>query len=189
MADVAVLFAARRSIYKALGPALDVYDAERDARTWPGGCPVIAHPPCRSWGRLSHLSKAPAAERLLGFHAVDCVRRYGGVLEHPEGSALWPCASLPRPGLVGRSRVRTDRFGGYTLSVDQSWWGHRAPKRTWLYVVGVSPTRLPLFSPSFLAPSSLVESMGYRERAATPRDFALWLVELARSVHRAGRAL
>lgn len=52
--DVAVLFARADSIYKGL-PGVDVYDADRDARTFPGGCPVVAHPPCRAWavsGRL-----------------------------------------------------------------------------------------------------------------------------------------
>lgn len=48
---VAVLFARRDSIYKLM-PWANVYDDQRDALTWPGGTPVIAHPPCREWGRL-----------------------------------------------------------------------------------------------------------------------------------------
>ena len=47
MTQVAVLFARADSIYKTL-PGCDVYDIKRDARTWPGGCPVVAHPPCRA---------------------------------------------------------------------------------------------------------------------------------------------
>jgi len=43
---VAVLFARADSIYKSL-PDCDVYDIERDARTYDGPWPVVAHPPCR----------------------------------------------------------------------------------------------------------------------------------------------
>ena len=42
---IAILFARKDSVYKAM-PGLDVYDFERDALTWPGGAPLIAHPPC-----------------------------------------------------------------------------------------------------------------------------------------------
>lgn len=49
--DVAVLFARQDSTYKALS-GVDVYDIDRDARTFQGGMPVVAHPPCRAWGRL-----------------------------------------------------------------------------------------------------------------------------------------
>ncbi len=41
MKTVAVLFARADSHYKAL-PGSDVWDAERDALRWPGGCPVVA---------------------------------------------------------------------------------------------------------------------------------------------------
>ena len=46
---VAILFARSDSYYKTL-PECDVWDIERDARKWPGGAPVVAHPPCRAWG-------------------------------------------------------------------------------------------------------------------------------------------
>ncbi len=48
---VAVLFARADSHYKAL-QGVEVYDMERDARTYDGPWPVVAHPPCRAWGRL-----------------------------------------------------------------------------------------------------------------------------------------
>lgn len=48
---VAVLFARADSNYKAI-PGCELYDMERDARTYDGSCPVVAQPPCRAWGRL-----------------------------------------------------------------------------------------------------------------------------------------
>jgi hypothetical protein len=42
--QVAALFVRADSVYKAL-PAVDAWDAGRDARSWPGGCPVVAHLP------------------------------------------------------------------------------------------------------------------------------------------------
>ena len=64
MEPVAVLFARADSIYKSM-PGCDVYDIERDARTWPGGAPVVAHPPCRSWGKFAHMAKPRPGEREL----------------------------------------------------------------------------------------------------------------------------
>lgn len=97
MMDVAVLFARHDSIYKSL-PGCDVWDIERDARTWPGGTPIVAHPPCRSWGTFRHVAKPVDGERELALWAVDQIRRYGGVLEHPARSALWREKPLPEPG-------------------------------------------------------------------------------------------
>ena len=48
---IAVLCARHDSPYKAI-PTCDVYDEARDARTFPGGVPVIAHPPCRGFGNF-----------------------------------------------------------------------------------------------------------------------------------------
>jgi len=80
--EVAVLFARDDSVYKTL-PGCDVWDTERDARRWPGGAPVVAHPPCRLWAKLRQFAKAedPEAERRLAVDAVEHVRVFGGVLE------------------------------------------------------------------------------------------------------------
>lgn len=131
---VAVLFARKDSVYKSL-PGCDVWDIERDARLWPGGLPIVAHPPCRTWGRLRHFAKAPEGESELALWVIEQIHKYGGVLEHPAGSLLWATANLPKPGEVDER--------GFTLWISQFWFGHRADKPTWLYVSGLIPADLP----------------------------------------------
>jgi len=185
---ITVLFARSDSNYKAL-PGVDVYDAERDALTWPGGTPVVAHPPCGPWGCLRNKCNFDESERGLALWAVDQVRKWGGVLEHPERSTLWPVAGLPKFG-------ETDKYGGFTLKVDQHWWGHRARKRTLLYICGIKRREVPqmpltLTEPTHVVSSGYAPHPGHRhrstkpevskaEREHTPPDFAVWLVELAR---------
>lgn len=178
---VAVLFARCDSINKTL-PGCDVWDADRNALNWPGGCPVVAHPPCRAWGQLRHFAKPFPGEKELAIWAVAAVRENGGVLEHPARSTLWREAELPEPG-------ERDEWGGWTLSAPQFWWGHRANKSTRLYIVGCEPGDIPTV-PLVLGESTCVVETRKRlarrpsitrpEREATPRDFALWLVSLAR---------
>lgn len=189
---VAVLFARADSNYKAL-PGVDVYDMERDARTYDGPHPVVAHPPCRAWGRLRHLANPRPDEKALALFAVEQVRRFGGVLEHPAYSTLWAAAGLPSPG-------ETDAWGGWTLPISQSWWGHKAEKATWLYVCGVGPRDVPEMPMVLGEAAYVVASSGRRrdggrlrkgdrgwrpeitkaEREHTPPALAEWLVELAR---------
>jgi hypothetical protein len=169
MKSVAVLFAHRHSPYKAFDLA-DVYDEVRDALTYAGSLPVVAHPPCRGWGRLRHLSKHQEVERDLALFAVSKVRAFGGVLEHPSCSSLWPVAGLPAPG-------QRDVFGGFTYPISQSWFGHRAPKLTWLYIVG-APS-IPDVPFHLGMASGRIENMGRTEREKTPVELAKWLFELA----------
>lgn len=140
LCNVAVLYCTPSSIYKSL--AAECFDVYRDARTYVGVLPVVAHPPCRSWGRLRHLAKPMPWERELGLHAVKQVRRCGGVMEHPAGSLLW--GDLPEYGGYGLPAVGAgvDDFGGISVSVYQSDFGHVARKHTWLYVVGARPGEL-----------------------------------------------
>lgn len=177
---VSVLFVARDSEYFSL--PVDCYDARRDALTFRGIGPVIAHPPCRLWSMLRSFSTAPEGERELAHFALLVVRRNGGVLEHPAGSKFWPAAGLPRPG------APPDQFGGWTLPVSQKWWGHRARKRTWLYIVGCAPADVPAM-PIHMRPHQVVcagpgstsrlPGLGQLERDRTPRAFAWWFEELA----------
>ena len=177
---VAVLFARADSTYKAL-PDCDVWDADRDARRWPGGCPVVAHPPCRAWGRLRTFARPRPDEMNLARLAVALVREFGGVLEHPAGSTLWKAQKLPRPG-------ERDQYGGWTLEAPQKWWGHKAEKATWFYVVGCEPSDIPPLPYVMGEAAYVVQSRkrhDYRphitkaEREHTPPQLAEWLVELA----------
>lgn len=184
MPSVAVLFARSDSIYKTL-PECDVYDIDRDARTYRGTLPVIAHPPCRGWGRLRHFAKPRPDEKALALYAVQQVRARGGVLEHPEYSTLWEAADLPLPG------EGSDEWGGWTLPVPQFWFGHRAMKWTWLYIVGVLPADIPDIplilgdSPCVIAQSKKTKTrpeVSRAEREATPAPFARFLIQLAGKV-------
>ena len=75
---VAVLFARADSVYKGL-LGCDVWDADRDAQRWPGGAPVIAHPPCRAWGQLRKLANPKPDEKALALFTVEQVRKFGSV--------------------------------------------------------------------------------------------------------------
>lgn len=162
-----VLFGRKNSIYRRFD--LDVYDVLRDARTYSGDAPVIAHPPCRGWGRLRSFAKVSPGELDLAHFAVAAVRRCGGVLEHPAHSLLWSAAGLPSPGA-------RDSFGGFTFPILQSWFGHEAPKPTWLYFVGLSPGDLPVLPFALGIPSGRVEFMSTAKREKTPIDLAAWLI-------------
>jgi hypothetical protein len=116
-AKVAVLFARQDSSYKRI-PGCDVYDLERDARNYDGPLPVVAHPPCRAWGRLRRFANPRPDERNLARLAVALVREFGGVLEHPAGSLLWQSQRLPalgqRESWGGGGRWKPRNFGGGT---------------------------------------------------------------------------
>jgi hypothetical protein len=190
LARIAVLFARDDSVYKTL-PECDVYDMTRDARTYDGPWPVVAHPPCRAWGRLRHMATPRADERNLARLAVAIVREFGGVLEHPAASTLWPAQRLPEPG-------QRDGFGGWTLPITQHAWGHRANKATRLYIVGCGPRDIPTMPMVLGDAPAVCGTSGRRadgsrntdrpeiskaEREHTPPELASWLVELARRCH------
>lgn len=178
---VAVLFVQVDSVYKRM-PNVDAWDAKRNALNWPGAASVVAHPPCRLWSRMRSFSTAAPAEKELAIWAIAKVREFGGVLEHPAGSALWDHAGLPVPG-------SSDAWG-FTLKVNQSWWGHKARKSTWLYIVGMDYADIPEFWATLAPPTHVCCNGGSVEkkrpelspkaRSATPPRFAAWLVEVAR---------
>jgi hypothetical protein len=144
-----VLFAESNSVYKSLG--CDVYDLTRNAYSFSDNRPVIAHPPCRLWSRLRAFSTAPACEKLTAVFAVHVVRQNGGVLEHPVGSSLWSHMSLPLPG-------KYDKFGGFTVCINQSWFGHPCKKPTFLYWCGIDIMSLDAYPLNFNAVEYCISS-------------------------------
>jgi hypothetical protein len=176
---VSVLFVQKDSIYKSL--VADCYDEERNALTFSASNPVIAHPPCRLFSKLRAFSTAPQSEKELAYFAVKTVQKNGGVLEHPKSSTLWKECNLPLPGSY-------DKFGGFTICINQSWFGARMQKATLLYIVGISHFMLPRYPISFDLPThtqssskkkSKKKEVTKRERSATPLAFAEWLIKTA----------
>lgn len=186
---IAALYVDPRGPYANL-PGVDAWDEARDARLYDGPWPVVAHPPCGPWGSLRHLDRF--GDRSCGLVAVDQVRRWGGVLEHPARSSLYARANLPAPGGF------PDEYGGFSVEVCQCDWGHVARKRTWLYVVGGV---VPAERPAPLEPTHWVSGGRRRnpksdgqlvpagikvcsptQRRRTPRLFRDFLLSIARSV-------
>jgi hypothetical protein len=179
---ITVLFVRKDSIYKKLG--VDCWDIERDARLWQGGNPVIAHPPCRAWGQLAHLAKPRPDEKELAIWSIDQIRKNGGVLEHPRASKLWKHMNLPVGQMI-------DEYGGFSICVNQSWFGHSCEKKTMLYICGCSPSDLPSYPVSFdlvlftvgtnkkTKDCNRKKECPKKHREATPLSFAQWLIEVA----------
>jgi hypothetical protein len=183
--DVAVLYIDKNGCYPKLVVPENCYDEARDARTYAGPWPVVAHPPCGNWSALRHL--AGDCHKWLGPQAVDQVRLYGGVLEHPARSGLFYHCRLPIPEEL------PDGFGGRTFDVEQCDFGHPARKKTWLYCVRCVPK--PESYPHPREPThwcSGVHTPGARgetppgikvcsaqQRRRTPVAFATWLLDLA----------
>jgi hypothetical protein len=186
---IAALYIDPRGPYPKMDD-VDCWDEARDATLYPGPWPVVAHPPCGPWGRLRHLSRFQHAD--CGPRAVEQVRAFCGVLEHPCDSRLWRVCDLPPPGGL------PDAWGGYTVEVCQVDWGHVARKRTWLYIVRVPRSALvfpPPREPTHWVAGGRVASPTHRrtlvppgikvcsaqQRRRTPPAFAEYLVSLARA--------
>lgn len=181
---VAVLFTMPNSIYNSF-PQCDCYDEKRNALTYSGQLPIIAHPPCRLWSRMKGLSTAPQSEKELARWAVKQIREKGGVLEHPAYSDLWKEMDLPKGQMI-------DQFGGWTLFINQYWFGHKAEKKTWLYIVGCKPSEIPNYSIDYSTPQYTVsnctrtkikkKNVTHYERKATPVKLAQWLIDLSQII-------
>jgi hypothetical protein len=110
----------------------------RDARKYRGPHPVVAHPPCERWGRYAKGGPSVRVPRLVGddegcfWAALTSVRRYGGIIEHPEASQAFHFFGLPIPKFNG-GWTEPDRYGGRSCCVAQGHYGHQAQKMTWLY--------------------------------------------------------
>jgi len=139
---IAALYVQEGGCYYGLD-GVDPWPESRDARTYTGPWPVVAHPPCERWGAYSTGGPRYQGTKITGDDggcfaaALATVRRWGGVLEHPRGSKAWPAHGLVAPP-AGGGWVAADLVGGWTCCVEQGHYGHLARKSTWLYAHGVA---------------------------------------------------
>ncbi len=186
---VAALYVETNGVYYGL-PDVDPWDEERDARLYAGPWPVVAHPPCARWSRMAgfaeHVHGVKRGEDGGTFAAaLDAVRKFGGVLEHPAFSAAWDRFNLPEP--VTYHGWTGGLCGGFSAYVEQGKYGQELRKRTWLYCHGIDPpTLLWGYSPNDGDGSKWSAAWnrgggnnGRRER--TPLAFRDVLLDMARS--------
>jgi len=194
---IAALFVDPLGVYSRFC-GVDLWGETRDARTYAGRDPVVAHPPCAPWCRLAGFRESKyglkRGEDGGTFQAaLDAVRRCGGILEHPAHSAAWKAHDLIPPGRGGWSVA--DFMGGWACHVSQGNYGHPAKKSTWLYAHSVdlpslnwkeaSPghrwhTHLAAVDPVHRAQDDR-PYLKHADRKATPIDFAALLLDIART--------
>lgn len=188
---------------------VDPWDEARDARQYDGPWPVVAHPPCQRWGKLwagqPLFIKRTGIRKIKGDDggcfaaALDAVRKFGGVLEHPWGSHAWAHFGLNKPSRKG-GWIMADFHGGWTCCVEQGRYGHYARKPTLLYAVGCelpefdwgeSEPRIPQWAIDRygLAKAKRIGELSFKgggvdssPRIGTPEAFREILIGMARSV-------
>jgi hypothetical protein len=176
---IAALFVERGGVYWDL-PGVDAWDEQRDARLYAGPWPVVAHPPCARWSKLAHIHKHVPGREIGNDNgcfetALEAVRKWGGVLEHPEGSAAWRAFGLQSPSRAWR---RTVFDAGWVAEVEQGNYGHRARKATWLYAFGVVPPSLDWSTQPGQMTVDFMSGKG-KERRSTPLPFRDLLLSIA----------
>ena len=199
---IAALYVTAGGCYDNL-PGVDPWDESRDARTYTGPHPVIAHPPCQRWGRFWHGSTRKPHQYRLGDDggcfeaALWSLISWGGVLEHPADSRAWDAFGLGKPPRSG-GWVR-GQYGAWSAYVEQGHYGHFSRKPTWLLASGVDlPDLVWGPAPQRLHPVAL-ERYGYEKarrigmaamvggkdktkiRNATPVPFRDLLISIART--------
>lgn len=192
MKKVAALFVQGDGCYANDG-LIDAWPEERDARLYDGPLPVVAHPPCQLWGAMAAVNfsrwggehNRPGNDHGCFASALESVRCFGGVLEHPAKTRAWFAHGLKKPTGIGWKQSGT----GWVCEVWQSAYGHRANKATWLYYCG----ELPPFDLNWDRPKGSHQigfqdqrgkaankpTLGKREANATPPEFKEALISLA----------
>lgn len=205
---IAALFVETDGAYYNI-PKIDPWDEARDARLYPGPFPVVAHPPCQRWGKLwagqPLWIKRTGERKIKGddngsfASALDSVRKYGGVLEHPWQSHAWPHFGLTVPPRIGGWIEAGDGIG-WTCAIEQRGYGHYARKPTMLYAVRTDRPELKWGKTERQLDPAVVERMGLKRairlgevggqgggkdstaRIHTPPAFRDLLIFLAQSV-------
>ncbi len=200
---VAALYVETNGCYFGLD-YVEPWDALKDARQYDGPYPVVAHPPCERWGRYwgggPMLVGTPRQKKLGDDNgcfeaALAAVKKWGGILEHPEGSHAWRAHELNLPPRSG-GWVNADFLGGFTCCVEQGAYGHRARKATWLYACGVELPSLKwgpaegnfdLLDEGFHSKeerarkikTGICQRLSKKQRLATPEEFRDLLIGIA----------
>lgn len=119
--------------------------------------------------------------------ALQAVRTWGGVLEHPAKSRAWEAYDLCKPRGIGWQLCPD---GGWVCEVWQSAYGHRANKATWLYAFGITPPSMIWARPTGTHQVGFHDQRGAarnkptlpkKEASATPKAFRDALLNMARS--------
>jgi hypothetical protein len=190
---IAALFVATGGCYFGLD-GVDPWDVERDARNYTGPHPVVAHPPCQLWVNFAALNykryggehNRPGNDGGCFASALNAIRSWGGVLEHPASSNAWAAFGLTRPVSSNlRGWTRAGNHGEWTCEVWQSAYGHPARKRTWLYCVtdGLPPEMNWAREPGTHQVGWFDRkkpTLGKKAASATPPAFRDALINLAR---------
>lgn len=208
---IAALYVETDGCYFGL-PGIDPWDELRDARTYAGPYPVVAHPPCQRWGKLwagqpLHIKrtgqrKVKGADGGCFAAALAAVRKWGGVLEHPWGSHAWKTFGIAIPSRKG-GWIKADEYDGWTCCVEQGRYGHYARKPTLLLAYhvelaeldwGIGECRL---DPAVIARMGLKRAKRLGEvgskgggtdstpRISTPAPFRELLISIAKTARRA----
>lgn len=207
---VASIYVEPNGCYVGL-PGVDPWDEARDARTYAGPHPVVAHPPCQRWGRFWHGSTRKPHQYKLGDDggcfaaALAAVKRWGGVLEHPAHSRAWDVFQIRKP-LPGAGWWWCPDHGVWVCHVEQGHYGHDSRKPTWLIAAGVHRNDLPELNwtkGEQRLPAWMIERYGYKKarrigvvamvggkdktaiRNATPEPFRDLLLSIARQAFNA----
>lgn len=190
---------------------IDAWPESRDARLYQGPHSVVAHPPCQRWGKMWF--GQPLTVKLTGERkkkgddggcfeaALNAVRKWGGVLEHPWGSHAWKHFGLSKPARTG-GWIKADDHGGWTCCVEQGKYGHYARKPTLLYACHTDLPELEWGHSEARLDPAVVERMGLKRakrlgevgargggtdstpRIHTPPAFQQLLIQMALSVKR-----
>lgn len=196
MRTVSVLFCDPKGTYASI-PGVELWGPERDARTYAGPHPVIAHPPCHLWTNLAKVNhkryggehNRPGNDGGCFASALAAVWKWGGVLEHPAFTNAWDANGLfPPKGMHWEAEDTWSPLSlGWTTEVWQSAYGHKARKRTWLYYR--SANRCPLPANWERKPGThqcgwfdrTKPTLSKKEASSTPLAFAEYLISLARN--------
>lgn len=197
MLTCAALFVQQYGCYAGL-PHVDAWPENRDARRYAGPLPVVAHPPCQLWGAMANVNYArwggehnrPGNDGGCFSSALDSVRKFGGVLEHPAKTRAFAAHGIPKPSGIGWQHVGLHEW---VCEVWQSAYGHRANKATWLYYYGTNPPHelrweRPIGTHQIgfhdqRGKAANKPTLGKREANATPIEFRDELLRLAIAAH------